>query len=91
MTTNTVWLKIDGERVTPALQEALAKLDNAGGEVVLDFCDVHRIDPGAIGVMEKLAGIAGGNTVKIVLHGVNVDIYKVLKLVKLAPRFSFLN
>ncbi|MGA2593637.1 MAG: STAS domain-containing protein [Bryobacteraceae bacterium] len=91
MTTNAVWLKIDGERVAPALQEALAKLDNAGGEMVLDFCDVHRIDPGAIGELEKLAGIADGKSVKIVLHGVSVDIYKVLKLAKLAPRFSFLN
>ncbi len=40
--------------------------------------------------MENLASTAGDKAAKVVLRGVNVDIYKVLKLVKLAPRFSFL-
>ena len=84
------WLKIDGERVVPALQEAREKLDSAEGEVVLDFSSVRRIDPGAIREMEALARIADRKAVKVMLRGVNVDIYKVLKLVKLAPRFSFL-
>jgi len=91
MTTSAAWLKIDGDRVTPALQEALQKLDHAGGEAVLDFTAVRRIDPSAIRELEKLAGFAGGKACKIVLHGVNMDVYKVLKLVKLAPRFSFLS
>ena len=34
--------------------------------------------------------IADEKGVKVVLRGVNVDVYKVLKLVKLASRFSFL-
>jgi len=85
------WLKIDGERVVPALQEAREKLDSAEGEVVLDFSAVRRIDPGAIREMEALARIADRKAVKVMLRGVNVDIYKVLKLVKLTPRFSFLN
>ena len=40
--------------------------------------------------MEQLASLADDKAVKIGLRGVNVDIYKVLKLVKLAPRFCFL-
>jgi hypothetical protein len=40
--------------------------------------------------MEKLAGVADDKAVKVVLRGVNVDVYKVLKLVNLTPRFSFL-
>ena len=87
---NAVWLKIDGERVVHALQEALEKLDGAGGEVVLDFSAVCRIDPRALTAMENLASTAGDKAAKVVLRGVNVDIYKVLKLMKLAPRFSFL-
>ena len=35
--------------------------------------------------------MADAKTVKVVLRGVNVDVYKVLKLVKLTPRFSFVN
>jgi len=90
MTGNSVWLKVDGERVAPALQEVPQKFAD-GGEVVLDFSAVERIDPAGIREMEKLAGIADAKAVKVVLAGVNVDIYKVLKLVKLASRFSFLN
>ena len=84
------WLKVDGEGVVRALQEAREKLDSADGEMVLDFSAVRRIDPSALREMEKLAGIADDKAVKVVLRGVNIDIYKVLKLVKLAPRFSFL-
>jgi anti-anti-sigma regulatory factor len=83
-------LEVDGERVVHALQEAGEKLDRADGEVVLDFSSVRRIDPGAVREMERLADIADDKAVKVVLRGVNIDIYKVLKLVKLAPRFSFL-
>jgi anti-anti-sigma regulatory factor len=86
-----VWVKIDGERVVPALEEACAKLESADGEVILDFSSVPRIDPSALGAMEKLVSAADAKSVKVVLRGVNVDVYKVLKLVKLGPRFSFLN
>ena len=90
MTTSAEWLEIDGERVAKTLQAASETLDSAKGDVVLDFSSVRRIDPSAIRAMEKLAGVADGKTVKVVLRGVNVDIYKVLKLVKLTSRFSFL-
>jgi len=89
MPVNTMWLKIDGEHAVDALQEALAKLDGAGGELALDFSAVQRVDPAALRVMETLAGTASEKGVKVVLHGVNVDVYKTLKLTRLAPRFSF--
>ncbi len=73
----------------PWLQNALAKLETAEGEIVLDFSSVRRVDPGALRVMEKLAGAAGAKAINVVLRGVNVEVYKALKLVKLAPRFSF--
>jgi hypothetical protein len=41
--------------------------------------------------MEEFARIADEKAVKVVLRGVNVDVYKVLKLVKLTQRFSFVN
>ncbi len=85
-----VLLKINGERVVADLQAAKERLDGAAGEVVLDFSSVRRVDPGAVGALEDLARIAAEKPVRLVLRGVNVDVYKVLKLVKLAPRFSFL-
>ena len=86
-----VWLKIAGENVAETLQEACEKLDSADGEVVLDFSSVRRIDPSALTAMEKLAGAADDKDVKVVLRGVHVEVYKVLKLMKVASRFSFLN
>ena len=86
-----VWVKIDGERVADALQETREKLDSAMCEVALDFSSVHRINPAALRALVTLANNADEKAVKVVLRGVNVDIYKVLKLAKLAPRFSFVN
>ena len=90
MTMNGEWIEIDGERVVQDLQAIRETLDTAHGDVVLDFSSVRRIDPSALRAMEELAGLANGKAVKVVLRGVNVDIYKVLKLVKLTSRFSFL-
>jgi len=90
MTMIPVGLEFDGEPVVHALQEAREKLDSAEGDVFLDFSCVRRIDPSTLREMEELASIADDKAVKVVLRGVNVDIYKVLKLMKLAPRFSFL-
>ena len=39
--------------------------------------------------MAELASIAEDKSIKVVLRGVNVEIYRVLKLLKLASRFSF--
>jgi len=89
MATVAVWQRIDEERVVLALQGAGERLDSAEGEVVLDFSSVRRVDTSAIGAMEKFANTADDKVVKVALRGVNVDVYKVLKLVKLASRFSF--
>jgi anti-anti-sigma regulatory factor len=86
-----VWLKIDEERVVQALQEAGEKLDSVEGEVALDFSSVYRIDPSAIGALQKFADKADDKGVKVVLRGVSVGFYKVLKLVKLGSRFSFVS
>jgi anti-anti-sigma regulatory factor len=61
----------------------------AEGDVVLDFSSVPRIDPKAVTAMEELAGLADARSVKVVLRAVNMDIYKVLKLMNLAQRFAF--
>ena len=91
MATIAVWLKIDEEHVVHALQEAAEKLDSVEGEVALDFSSVQRIDSSAIRALEEFAGLADDKAVRVVLRGVNVNVYKVLKLVKLASRFSFVN
>jgi len=91
MSTVAVFLNVDEERIVPALQEAADKLDCAQGEAVLDFSSVRRIDSATLRALEDLARVADDQDVKVVLRGVNVDVYKVLKLVKLTHRFSFVN
>ena len=86
-----VRLKIDEEDVVQALQEAGEKLDSTEDEVVLDFSSVLRIDARGLKAIEEFADAADDKDVKIALRGVNVGVYKVLKLVKLASRFSFVN
>ena len=90
MTTNAVWVKVDPERVVQVLKkDAVEKL--AGAEdVVLDFSSVLRIDASAVDALEDLARLAGDRSANVALLGVNLNVYKVLKLVKLTPRFSFL-
>lgn len=89
MTASAVSLHMDPDHLVQSLQEAIAQLDHAGGEVVLDFSSVQRIDPSALEAMENLAGMAEGKARRLVLQDVNVAVYKVLKLAKLASRFSF--
>ena len=91
MALTAVGLNVDGEHVALSLQEAKGKLDGADSEVVLDFSPVRRVDSNALGALEELARIADEKTVKVVLRGVSVDIYKALKLAKLTRRFSFVN
>ena len=91
MAMNTVRLMIEDERAVQALQDAGNKLDRADGEVMIDFSAVRRIDTSALNALEEFANKADDKAVKVALHGVNVDVYRVLKLVKLAQRFTFAN
>ena len=91
MALTATWLKLDEKGVVQALEGAAEKLDGVDGEVILDFSFVSRIDPNALRVMEEFVDIADGKGVKVILRGVSIGVYKVLKLVKVASRFSFTN
>jgi anti-anti-sigma regulatory factor len=80
---------LDEKQLVPVLQDLAEKLDRAGSELVLDFSAVHWIDSKAVLAIEELAQKADEKSVRVVLRGVNVDVYKVLKLVRLTPRLSF--
>lgn len=89
MSTIAELFKVDGDRVAECIHEAHMQLDTARDRTILDFSAVLRLAPQDLRAMEELVERAENQSVKIVLCGVNVDIYKVLKLVKLAARFSF--
>jgi anti-anti-sigma regulatory factor len=87
----SVILHIDETRIVAALREAGGELNSSAGETVMDFSSVRRIDSNALNAMEELATIADDKKVKVVLRGVNSDVYKVLKLARLTRRFAFVN
>jgi anti-anti-sigma regulatory factor len=80
-----------GERLADSLVQARKKLDATEGEMILDFSRVWRIDSEALRAILDLAGAAESKKIKLILRGVNVDVYKVLKLMKLASQFSYLD
>ena len=89
--TIAVLRKVDKESVPSILQEIEKSLDRTQGEVVIDFSSVARLDGSALRSLAGFAGKAETASVKVILRGVNVDVYKVLVLMKLTSRFSFVN
>ncbi len=73
------------------LSDAKDQVASGDGDIVLDFSAIDRIEPDSVLLMNQLAEKAEEKSVKVTLRGVNVDVYKVLKLVKLAHRFAFSN
>ena len=86
-----MFLNIDQNRIALALNEAGQQLNGSEGEVVLDFSSVRRVDSAALQAMEEFAGIADEKAIKVVLRNVDVNVYRVLKLMKVARRFTFLH
>jgi anti-anti-sigma regulatory factor len=91
MTTTAEVEKVNGENVEQACDHVRRKLAGTEGGVILDFSVVRRVDYSGLRAMEDLANAADEKSVKISLEGVNVDVYKVLKLARLTARFSFVN
>ena len=92
MTMTGGWPKIDPKDVAQSLADAREKLDDrAENEMVLDFCDVERVDPAGLRGLEDLADVAAEKSAKVALRGVNVGVYKVLKLARLSGRFRIEN
>lgn len=84
-----LFFKVDGERVADSIRKV--RTDGSGSPIVLDFASVRRIDTETLQVIEALANVAATEACQINFRGVNVEIYKVLKLVSLASRFCFVN
>lgn len=89
MSTVALLTKLNEQDLTSVLQDVAGKLDDAEREFVLDFSAVRQIHPSAIRALQEIAGKAEEKSIKVALCGVNVHIYKVLKLVKVASKFSY--
>lgn len=89
--TSPAYIPVVDKDTLRALREARDKLSDSAGELVLDFSAVNRVNPADLQALEELARTAEEKTCVVALHGINVEVYKVLKLAKLTSRFSFTN
>ena len=91
MATIVEFQKIDEHGVVALLENSAQELDGTLQELALDFSAVHRIDSCGLRALEELARKAEEKKIRVTLRGVNVELYKTLKLIKLASQFSFVN
>lgn len=91
MTTACESIVVNGEHVAETLKEVRDSLPANGGEVLLDFFFVQTLDPAGIERLEELSATSQLLKVKVILRGVNVELYKVLKLSDLTDKFLFIN
>lgn len=89
MATMKVFIKLQEGGVANSLRDAVSKLPVA--QPVLDFSSIRKIDPSGLRALQDLASAADGQAVKIDVRGVDVSVYKVLKVANLAQRFLFVS
>lgn len=80
---------VDEKQFMALLDAACAKLGDGTIEIDVDCSSVMRVDAGALNALQGLAESAESKGTRITLRGVNVELYKVLKVMRLARRFSF--
>ncbi|HWD00624.1 MAG TPA: STAS domain-containing protein [Candidatus Sulfopaludibacter sp.] len=82
-------IAIDPARIAQLLrQDAMEAMSTAEGHLTLDFSAVTKIDSAGVQALEQLAASAESRSVQLVLHGVSVQLYKVLRLLNLTRRFA---
>lgn len=90
-TTAVECCKLQPGHIAEGLREAGKTLSETHGAVVLDFSDVRRVAPEDLQALEKLAEQETPGSGSLTLRAVSVDVYKVLKLSRLASRFSLVD
>jgi anti-anti-sigma regulatory factor len=83
------FVKLDQKNIVAVLKDTGKQLARAEGEVVVDFSAVEWVDSAIVKALQEFADTADLASVKVGLRDVNIGVYKVLKLVRLAERFSF--
>ncbi len=91
ITMSSVQHEFETKRFLESLLQAKEQLCGTATEMVMDLSAVRRIDPEVIKQLEELVSVAKSRKIRLVLRGVSVDIYKVLKLMKLSAQFSYVD
>ena len=91
METNAAFLSIDEGNLTSAFETAGETLEGEPGQFGVDLSCVRRIDSVGLNAIQDFAHRADEKKVKVVLRGVNANVYKMLKLARLTRHFLFAN
>ena len=89
MTPEPIRIPSERDGALRALGEAASRLAAGAPDLRLDFSAVDRIGPETARALEELSDQAGKASVNPVLTGVNIGVYRVLKLLKVAHKFSY--
>ena len=90
MTPPVVCIKVEPANASqPWQNEAVEQVNRSEEQVVLDFSAVERIDVSMAAALGRLADHAGQRSATVALRGINVGVYKVLRLLRLASKFSY--
>jgi len=91
METNTAFLSIDEGNLTSAFERAGKTLDGENRQLSVDLSCVRRVDSAGLNAIQDFAHRADEKKVKVVFRGVNVNVYKMLKMARLTRHFLFAN
>jgi anti-anti-sigma factor len=83
-------LSIDEQDFVGSLEKARKSLEPES-QLMLDLSSIRRIDSRGLRALQELVHQAEESKGKVVLRGVNVDVYKALKLARLTRIFSFVS
>ena len=89
MATTAASLSVSAGHFLPLLAEARQQLDSGAKEILLDFSSIRRIDAPGLRALEDFIRVADEKGAKLTLRAVDVEVYKVLKLQKLAGRVAY--
>lgn len=90
MMTNTLLFRVDPADLPAALDEARAAFERSqDSEVMLDLAALARIDTAGVAALVELARAAADRNVRLRARGVNVAVYKVLRLAGAADGIAF--
>jgi anti-anti-sigma regulatory factor len=85
---HTNWSEVE-QAAEALVRGALEQVRRGDREVVADFSAVPRIGAAGLRAVEDLAAQAKESSAKVVLRGVNVEVYKTLKMSGVAGEFGF--
>jgi anti-anti-sigma regulatory factor len=85
---HTNWSEVE-QAAEALVRGALEQVSRGEREVMVDFSGVRRIGAAGLRAVEDLAAQAKESSAKVVLRGVNAEVYKALKLAAVAGEFGF--